>query len=60
MKILAVLALAALTGCAQFENRVYCSPSGEDAAFVSWYMKWGVAAQVSSKDAVALCRKEAK
>lgn len=49
-----------LGGCSSFENRVYCSPTGDDAAFVSWYMKFGVAAQISGKDAPALCKKEPK
>lgn len=59
MKTLVVLALVALTGCAQFENRVYCSVAKDEAAFVSWYMKFGVAARVSEKDAPALCAKGA-
>lgn len=54
----AIFAALLLTGCSQFSNRVYCSPAGDEAAFISWYMKLGVAAQVDPKDAVRLCQKE--
>lgn len=52
-KVLVLLAL--LSGCAQFENRVYCSADKKEAAFMSWYSRVGVGAQVSEKDATYLC-----
>lgn len=58
MKLLLIPLALALSGCSQFSNRVYCSPAGDEAAFISWYMKLGVAAQVDPKDAVRLCQKE--
>jgi hypothetical protein len=47
MKTALVLACAILSGCAQFSNRVYCGEDGQ-MVFVSWYMRYGVAAKVDA------------
>ena len=52
-----ILAMAvASVGCAQFENRVACSVSGQDAFYVSEYMRLGIASQIKAADAKAICK----
>jgi hypothetical protein len=53
--VLILVAAMVATGCAQFENRVFCSPSKQEAAFISWYTNYGVGAGISPKDAPTIC-----
>jgi len=45
-------------GCASggFTNRLYCSADRESAAFTSWYLGFGVGAQIDARDATAVCK----
>lgn len=60
LKIAIVITAAAflvltMTGCAQFENRVACTVSGDKAYLVSEYMRLGISAEVATKDAQRIC-----
>lgn len=58
-RFLAILLCTPLWGCAQFDNRVACTVGGDQALFVSMYMRVGVASVVSDKDSTAICKKGA-
>jgi hypothetical protein len=53
--VLLLLAFA-LTGCAQFDNRLVCTVAGDRAYVVSEYMRVGVSARLADKDRAAVCK----
>jgi hypothetical protein len=46
----------ALTGCAQFDNRLVCTVAGDRAYVVSEYMRVGVSARLADQDRAAVCK----
>ena len=58
MKRLFVLAaLLALTGCAQFGNRLACTPGADKAYVVSEYGgRIGIATKIDERDMAAVCK----
>ena len=54
MKKLALMLCAlALTGCANFTNKVYCD--ADEAVFVSWYMGIGFGAKIDPENGKRRC-----
>jgi len=58
MRKILVLMVVLVGGCASggFTNRLYCSADRESAAFTSWYLGFGVGAQIDARDATAVCK----
>lgn len=57
MRKILILSVVVVAGCASggFTNRLYCSADHGSAAFTSWYLGFGVGAQIDTKDAAAVC-----
>ena len=56
MRILACLTLAfALSGCANFSNRLVVTPSCDRAYMLSLYWKVGISSELAEADAAAVC-----
>lgn len=45
-----------LCGCSALDNRIVCTITGDEAHFVSKYLRIGVSARIAEQDAALLCR----
>lgn len=53
-RLIPTLCALALTGCANFTNKVYCDDG--EAVFVSWYQSIGIAAKIEPENGKRRCQ----